>query len=106
MVMLDVAQRMRHVRLAGQERHLPQSAACADDSGNPAHVAWQLAAEQLGTECRRPQFRVREPQVVRALRDVIGKFVRQTVAEAPWATGRIYDIDAGDLRLFAAVEGK
>ncbi|GJE72756.1 hypothetical protein CHKEEEPN_4317 [Methylorubrum podarium] len=47
-----------------------------------------------------------EPEVVAALRDVVGELVGQGEAETDRPAGLIDQVDAGDLRLLAAVEGE
>ena len=65
--------RVRHVRLAGQERLLPEHRAVAQDPAGCRARRRQLAEQQLGPERRVAQLGMGEPEVIVALGDVVAR---------------------------------
>jgi hypothetical protein len=103
-MMFQIRQVMRHVRLPGQERLLPDRLAAATDQRGAMHVGRQLADQQLRSDRRGAQFRMRQIQVVHALHHVVGKLIREREAEAERRAVAADDVDPGKLRLLAAVQ--
>ncbi len=69
-----------------------------------AHVVRQVADQHLRAERGRPQLGMGEPEIVDALGDVVGEFVGEGEADAERRAVVADHIDAGDLRLLAAVQ--
>ena len=80
-VVLEVGDGVGHVGFAGQKGLLPQQALVPIDSAHAAYVGRQLTREQLGAERHRSELGVCQPQIVVALRDVIGEFIGEAEAE-------------------------
>src|SRR5262249_43432641 len=57
MVVLEIADRVRHVGLAAQEFALPDDLVAAHDAGMAAHVLRQLAEQELRPQRALPQLR-------------------------------------------------
>ena len=106
MVMLEIDNGMRHVRLARKERLLPDHCPVPANPADAAHISGKLAEAQLGRECRLAQFGVGEPQIIATLGDMVGKFVAHAKAQAERLAVIADQIDARDLGFFAAVLGK
>ena len=106
MMMLEIGDRMRHVGLARQERLFPERLAIAQDARRAANVGRQVADQDFRAEGGVAQLRMRQIEIIDALGDVVGKFVRQGKADAKRRAVIADDVDAGDLRLLAAVHGK
>jgi hypothetical protein len=72
----------------------------------PRHVLGQVADENLRPERARAQLRMGEIEIVDPLRDMVGELVRQREADAERRAVVADDVDAGDLRLLAAILGE
>src|SRR5687768_16606399 len=81
MVMLEIGNRMRHVRLSGQERLLPQDRTVAQDARRALDVERQVADQNLGTKGGVAQLRMRQIEVVHALGDMVGELVGEREAD-------------------------
>src|SRR5690242_3905211 len=103
-VILQVAQTVRHVRLARQEWLFPERLTGSRDTHASADIGRRLAQQQLRTERGRPQLGMRQIEVVDSLGNMVRELVGQRAAQAKWRAVRPDDIDSGELRLFAAVQ--
>src|SRR5271166_2052413 len=97
---------MGHVLLARQERPLPYDLPAASDSRHALHIAREIADKQLVSDACRAQLRMREPQIVLALGQVIREFVAERKADAGRSALGVDQIDADDLGFLAAVQGE
>src|SRR5690606_12801489 len=84
-------------------RLFPSDGAAAADAARAANVLRQLTHEELGTKRRLPKLRVGEPQVVMPLGHVVGELVGEAEAQPERRAVGTDHVDAGELRLFAAV---
>ena len=104
MVVLEVGEAVRHVRLAAQEGLLPQDLPVAQDPAGAAQILRQIADQQFRSQRGRTQLGMGEPEVIAALGDMVGEFVGEREAQAARPAVGVDQIDAGDLGLLAAVE--
>src|SRR5262245_32116636 len=101
-MMLEVFERMRHVRLAREKRLLPDRVAVTNDAARAAHAVGKGAEEKFRTERGLPQLGVGEPEIVHPLDHMVRKFVPERESQAYGVSLFVDQIDAGDLRLLAA----
>lgn len=104
MMMCEVRDAVRHRFLAAQKGPLPQDFAAAPDARRPPNGLRQFSQQQFGTDHRSAQLRMFQPEIVAALRDVIGEFVGQREAQPAGSAVGIDEMDTGDLRLLAVTE--
>ncbi len=74
------------------------------DAARAAHVGRQLTNQQLRAQRGMAQFGMRQPQVIATLGDVIRELVGEAEADTARIARGVDDVNAGNLRLFAAVE--
>src|SRR3546814_9356478 len=95
----EVADRGRHIRLTRDEGLFPDRLAVAHDAAGAFDMIGERAGQQFGAERGRAQLGMREPKIIAAFGDVIGKFVGEREAE-PYRRAVARDqIDARDLGL-------
>ena len=105
-MVFEIGDGVRHVRFARQERLFPQRLAVAHDARGAADVGRQVADQNLRSERGVAQLGMGEEEIVHALGDMVGKFVRQREADAERCAVVADDIDAGDLGFLAGVLGE
>src|SRR3546814_6637604 len=81
MVVFEVADRVRHIRLTRDEGLFPDRLAVAHDAAGAFDMIGERAGQQFGAERGRAQLGMREPKIIAAFGDVIGKFVGEREAE-------------------------
>ena len=79
-MMLEIGNRVRHIRLARKERLFPDRLTVANDAAGPADVIRQRAEQQFGTKCRIAKFGMCQPQIIAALGHMIRKLVGESKA--------------------------
>ena len=103
---LEIGDRVRHVRLAGDERLLPDDPAVAEDAAFARQVARQRSGAKLWPDRAGSELRMGKIEVVLLLHDVIGIFIAERKAQPHRRAVARDHVDSGDLRLFAAVSAK
>src|SRR3546814_18992126 len=81
MVVFEVADRVRHIRLTRDEGLFPDRLAVAHDAAGAFDMIGELAGQQFGAERGRAQLGMRETKIIAGFGDVIGKFVGERGAE-------------------------
>src|SRR5688572_15502065 len=102
-VVLDIWERVAHMRFAGINRARPQRLA------GPIHTNFARNAEkidaryQLGADGTWPQLRRRQVEIVALFHTMIGKLVRGAESGTPGIPVTIDQVSSRDLRFFAPV---
>ena len=105
-MVLKVAQVVRHIRPAGQKGFLPYCVAGAPDTRRAANICRQFTDPELRPQRSVTQVGMRQIQVVHPLGHVIGKFAGERESKPTWCPVRRNDVDTRKLRLLSAVECK
>src|SRR4029077_12705247 len=104
MMRLEIGDRMRHVLFARQKWLFPDDFLAAPDARHAVDVRGQIANQQLRANARGPELRMREPQIVLPLGDVVGELVAEREPDTNGQASVVDQVDPDDLRLFTAVE--
>ncbi len=80
------------------------ASALAADAAGAFDARGQVADQQFGADGAGPQLGMGEVEVVLPLHHVVGEFVGQREADPERRAVRADDVEAGDLRLLAAVQ--
>src|SRR5438067_804355 len=103
LVPFEVRQAVAHIRLAREERLLPDDRTIAPDSAHAFDMLGWRADQQLGPEGRRPQLGMGEPQIIVALGYMVTELIGQGETEPAGHAIGTDQVDASKLRLLATI---
>src|SRR5690606_16349787 len=106
MMMLEICNRVGHVRLTRKERLFKNHLIPTSDTRNTFHMIRQRPDIKLWAKRGLPQFRMCQPQIVFLLNNMVGKLIRKAEAKTKWRAVRPNHINASKLWLFTTILSK